>query len=177
MTYQPWITLGSVLPAVLGSAVALQVMSREAVSLRRVAMASLALAVAIGTMHYVGMEAMVVDAVMHYRPVLFGLSIVVAYLLAFAALAAFVRLAAPTSLEGMADVTRRQLESHLARVLTDRELRVAALKADGLSLAEIAERLGYANAATVKTTLARIRVKLAALTAELVEFRGHPRPY
>ncbi|TXH41764.1 MAG: sigma-70 family RNA polymerase sigma factor [Actinobacteria bacterium] len=93
------------------------------------------------------------------------------------ALAAFVRLAAPTSLEGMADVTRRQLESHLARVLTDRELRVAALKADGLSLAEIAERLGYANAATVKTTLARIRVKLAALTAELVEFRGHPRPY
>lgn len=92
-------------------------------------------------------------------------------------LAAFVRLAAPTSLEGMADLTRSQLEAQLARILTPRELSVAALKADGLTLAEIAERLGYANAATVKTTLARIRAKLAALTPELLQFRGHPRPY
>lgn len=93
------------------------------------------------------------------------------------ALAAFVRHAVPTSLEGMTDVSRGQLEAHLARVLTERELSVAALKADGLALAEIAERLGYANAATVKTTLARIRVKLADLTPELMQFKGHPRPY
>jgi PAS domain S-box-containing protein len=92
VTYRPWITLGSALPAILGSAVALRVMSRESVSLLRMAAASLALAVAIGTMHYVGMEALSVHAQMHYRPVLFGLSIAVAYLLAFIAL--YVRFAA-----------------------------------------------------------------------------------
>jgi NO-binding membrane sensor protein with MHYT domain len=47
----------------------------------RLQLGSLALALAIGTMHYIGMEALTVDATMHYEPGMFALSIGVAYLL------------------------------------------------------------------------------------------------
>ena len=86
MTYRFWITLASAVPAVLGSAVALRIMSRESITWWQLQVGSLALAVAIGTMHYVGMEALTVDATMHYGPGMFALSIVVAYLLSMLAL-------------------------------------------------------------------------------------------
>ena len=86
VTYRFWITLGSAVPAVLGSAVALQIMSRESITWWRLQLGSLALALAIGTMHCVGMEALTVDATMHYRPGMFALSIGVAYLLSMLAL-------------------------------------------------------------------------------------------
>ena len=86
VTYRFWITLASAVPAVLGSAVALRIMSRESITWWQLQLGSLALAVAIGTMHYVGMEALTVDATMHYKPGLFALSIAVAYLLSMLAL-------------------------------------------------------------------------------------------
>jgi NO-binding membrane sensor protein with MHYT domain/signal transduction histidine kinase len=86
VTYRFWITLASAVPAVLGSAVALQIMSRESITWWRLQLGSLALALAIGSMHYIGMEALTVDATMHYRPGMFALSIGVAYLLSMLAL-------------------------------------------------------------------------------------------
>src|SRR4030095_349082 len=68
VTYHFWSTLASAVPAVLGSAVALRIMSRESITWWQLQLGSLALAVAIGTMHYVGMEALTVDATMHYEP-------------------------------------------------------------------------------------------------------------
>ncbi|HWA15754.1 MAG TPA: MHYT domain-containing protein, partial [Gemmatimonadales bacterium] len=85
-SYRFWPTLLSAIPAVLGSAAALQVMSRETAGWRRLLLGALALALAIGTMHYVGMEALTVNVSMHYRPDLFLLSIVVAFVLSLVAL-------------------------------------------------------------------------------------------
>ena len=75
VTYRPWITVASAVPAVLGSAVAVRIMSRESITWWQLQVGSLALALAIGTMHYVGMEALTVDATMHYGPGMFALSI------------------------------------------------------------------------------------------------------
>jgi two-component system sensor histidine kinase/response regulator len=86
VTYRFWITLVSAVPAVLGSAVALQIMSRDSITWWRLQVGSLALALAIGSMHYIGMEALTADATMHYRPGMFALSIGVAYLLSMLAL-------------------------------------------------------------------------------------------
>ena len=86
VTYRPWITVASAVPAVLGSAVALRIMGRESITWWQLQVGSLALALAIGTMHYVGMEALTVDATMHYEPGMFALSIGVAYLLSMLAL-------------------------------------------------------------------------------------------
>ena len=85
-SYRFWPTLLSAIPAVLGSAAALHVMSRESIGWKRLQVGALALALAIGTMHYLGMEALTVSATMHYRPGMFLLSIVVAYVLSLVAL-------------------------------------------------------------------------------------------
>jgi PAS domain S-box-containing protein len=86
VSYRFWPTLVSALPAILGSAAALSVMSRESIGWRRLQLGALALAVAIGTMHYVGMEALTISATMHYDPGIFALSLVVAYVLSLVAL-------------------------------------------------------------------------------------------
>jgi two-component system NtrC family sensor kinase len=86
VTYRFCITLVSAVPAVLGSAVALHIMSQDTITWWRLQLGSLALALAIGTMHYVGMEALTVDATMHNQPGMFALSIGVAYLLSMLAL-------------------------------------------------------------------------------------------
>jgi len=90
--YDVWITLLSVAPGIMGSGVALIILSRTSVDWLRLQLGGLLLAVAIGTMHYTGMEAMQVDAVMSYDPTLFVVSIVVAHVLA--TLALYVRFAA-----------------------------------------------------------------------------------
>ncbi len=91
VSYDIGITLLSAIPAVLGSAVTLYTMSRPATrwSLQG---GSLALALGIGTMHYLGMEALTLRGSLHYRPGIFLLSILLAYLLALLAL--YVRFAA-----------------------------------------------------------------------------------
>ncbi len=86
MSYSLSGTTLSVIPALVGSAVALRVMSRESIEWRRLHVGGLSLALGIGTMHYVGMEAVRADAIMRYDPALFVLSILVAYLLGTAAL-------------------------------------------------------------------------------------------
>ncbi|MFQ5719027.1 MAG: MHYT domain-containing protein, partial [Acidobacteriota bacterium] len=86
MSYRVDLTLLSVAPAILASGAALHVMSRPEMDWRRVQAGALMLAAGIGAMHFIGMEAMRLDAVLRYRFPLFVLSIVVAHLLATAAL-------------------------------------------------------------------------------------------
>jgi PAS domain S-box-containing protein len=80
------LTLLSMVPGIAGSTVALQFMSRTSITWWSLQLAGLLMASGIGAMHYIGMEAMVMPAILAYDPVLFVLSIVVAHVLATIAL-------------------------------------------------------------------------------------------
>ena len=84
--YSVPITVLSALPAILGSGIALFLLSHETINFYRMQVSAFFLATCIATMHYVGMEAMQMDAVLYYDLSLFILSYVVAHLLASVAL-------------------------------------------------------------------------------------------
>jgi PAS domain S-box-containing protein len=84
--YDPTVTAISLVPAVLGSGVALHVVARRTVTLQRLLLGGVLMGAGIGTMHYTGMAAMRFDALVRYDPLLFATSIVVAVALAFIAL-------------------------------------------------------------------------------------------
>ena len=84
--YDPLVTLGSMVPGILASAVALIVISHKSASLAKLATGGLLLGAGIGAMHYSGMAAMRMDALLRYDPKLFVLSLVVAVGLAMLAL-------------------------------------------------------------------------------------------
>ena len=86
MSYSLVATAVSMVPAMVGSWFALRSMSHDSVAWWRLQLGGLVMAVGIGTMHYTGMEAMILDALMRYRFSLFVLSIIVAHVLATAAL-------------------------------------------------------------------------------------------
>lgn len=84
--YDPWLTLWSILPGILASAIAINVIRHARPSQWQIATGSLLLGTGIGTMHYTGMAAMRIDGLVRYNPQLFLLSLVVAMVLAFLAL-------------------------------------------------------------------------------------------
>ena len=86
ISYDPLVTLTSMIPGVLASAVALWVISRPQLSAMSLGLGGTLMGGGIGTMHYSGMAAMRLDAVIYYSPALFALSIGVAILLAIMAL-------------------------------------------------------------------------------------------
>lgn len=75
-------TIVSIVPAILASAAALWVMTQPNIGWKRFQVGGVLMALGIGTMHYVGMEAMRMNAHMVYDLPLFIISIVVAYILA-----------------------------------------------------------------------------------------------
>src|SRR5271170_3260202 len=86
ITYDVPVTVLSVVPAILASALALQVMSGSGNRHRRYLLGGTLVGAGIGAMHYIGMAAMRVDYCMHpYNPGLFTLSIIVAVALGIAA--------------------------------------------------------------------------------------------
>lgn len=86
--YDLWITILSMIPAIIGSGFAIHFMSWNPVELNfiNLNLGALPLALGIGTMHYSGMEAMLMPAHLRYDATLFVVSIVVAHLLSVAAL-------------------------------------------------------------------------------------------
>ncbi|MGE0652682.1 MAG: diguanylate cyclase [Alphaproteobacteria bacterium] len=89
--YDPWITLASVVPAILACALALRIMSRArrlqgGTGWRHIVISGVSIGIGIGVMHYTGMAAMRLDAAVVYDPVLFAVSVVVAAALGVAAL-------------------------------------------------------------------------------------------
>ena len=86
VSYDLTITLLSMVPAVFASAMALHFMDRARISGWRLNVGGLLMALGIGGMHYTGMEAMRMHAMMGYAPLLFALSILVAHVLATLAL-------------------------------------------------------------------------------------------
>jgi PAS domain S-box-containing protein len=80
------ITIFSIVPALLGSRVALQTMAQPSAGWKMQQLRALTMAGGVVCMHYVGMEAMRMDGRLYYDPALFVLSIIVGHGLAVIAL-------------------------------------------------------------------------------------------
>jgi len=86
VSYELGVTALSIAPAVLAAAVALHVVARPAVTTPRLLVGGTLMGAGIGAMHYTGMSALRLDALVRYDPTLFIASIVVAVVLAILAL-------------------------------------------------------------------------------------------
>ncbi|HXC38677.1 MAG TPA: EAL domain-containing protein [Burkholderiales bacterium] len=84
--YDVPVTLLSMLIAILVSGFALYVVSRATLGWRRLLVAGALMGGGICAMHYTGMAAMKMDPGIHYNPVLFGASVVIAVVASLAAL-------------------------------------------------------------------------------------------
>ncbi|MFP6582476.1 MAG: response regulator [Candidatus Hydrogenedentota bacterium] len=81
VSYDLLTTMASLIPAIFASAMALHFMSRPMIELWRLNVGGLLMASGIGGMHYMGMEAMRMDAMMGYDLALFAFSILVVIVL------------------------------------------------------------------------------------------------
>jgi PAS domain S-box-containing protein len=86
VSYDPAITLWSLLPSIAASALALWLIGRGDMRPRQLVGGGIAVGAGIGAMHYTGMAAMRMAAVLRYDPGTFALSLVVAVVLAMLAL-------------------------------------------------------------------------------------------
>src|SRR5690348_12231451 len=78
VSYDPGVTALSIVPAVLAAAIALHVVARPVVTTPRLLVGGTLMGLGIGAMHYTGMSAMQLDALVRYDPRFFVASIVVA---------------------------------------------------------------------------------------------------
>ncbi len=85
VTYDVQITLLSTVPAILASGFILWLISRSTINTSRLVIGGTLMGAGIGAMHYIGMAAMRMDAMMLFDPVLLGVSILVAVALAIIA--------------------------------------------------------------------------------------------
>lgn len=92
------------------------------------------------------------------------------------ALERFVADGVPASFPADADAAER-IWQQLEQQLKPKELEILALVVDGVLYDEIARRLGYKNADTVKVTVSRIRRKLRGKFQGFLDEAGHPQPY
>lgn len=79
VSYDPFITFISVLFAIAASAIALHIASQEELSINKLILSALIMGSGIASMHYLGMEAMIMNAKMSYQPGLFAISILIAF--------------------------------------------------------------------------------------------------
>jgi NO-binding membrane sensor protein with MHYT domain/nitrogen-specific signal transduction histidine kinase/CheY-like chemotaxis protein len=86
VSYDTAVTALSAVPAILATGVALHVVARPALSMRRLLIGGTLMGAGIGAMHYTGMAAMRLDALVRYDPLLFATSVIVAVVLAIIAL-------------------------------------------------------------------------------------------
>lgn len=86
VSYDPWVTGFSMIPGMLASIFALHLISRQNLDWKWLVMGGTLLGAGIGVMHYVGMAAMRMEALLRYNAWLFLLSIGVAVVLAVLAL-------------------------------------------------------------------------------------------
>ncbi|WP_206201948.1 diguanylate cyclase [Terasakiella sp. SH-1] len=96
--YDPLVTLASMIPGVLASTFAMWFVSHMGSSKKWLLGSGIIVGAGIGAMHYTGMAAMRLDAVLYYSPNIFALSIVTAVILAVAAL--YAKCAASTYFKG-----------------------------------------------------------------------------
>ena len=86
ISYNFLLTVVSLAAAIVASGVALSIVSRPRVDLSTLLTSATFMGVGIGAMHYIGMAAMQITAKIHYNPVLFLLSVVLAVTVSLVAL-------------------------------------------------------------------------------------------
>lgn len=86
VTYQLSMVIYSIIPALLASWIALHIISRPVMRKSHVFIGAIFIASGIVSMHYVGMEAMVMGAKIVYNPYLWALSAIIAYVVSLVAL-------------------------------------------------------------------------------------------
>lgn len=86
MTYDLGLTVLSGLIALAASALAMYLLGWKKLTFKRIAIGGLVIGLGVASMHYLGMEAMIMAASVRYEPFLFTLSLVVAVTAAIAAL-------------------------------------------------------------------------------------------
>jgi NO-binding membrane sensor protein with MHYT domain/nitrogen-specific signal transduction histidine kinase/CheY-like chemotaxis protein len=86
VSYTLGTTALSIVPAILAAAIALHVMARPVMTTPRLLIGGTLMGAGIGAMHYTGMSALELDALVRYDPTLFVASIVVAVALSILAL-------------------------------------------------------------------------------------------
>jgi len=84
--FAPWLTVLSILPAILACTLALSLIAGPRMGWRRLLLGAALLALGIGTMHYSGMAALQLNGMLRYDRSLFYLSLLAAFLLAIVAL-------------------------------------------------------------------------------------------
>ena len=92
INYGVQLTLISVLPSIFASWITLNIITREKVTKWQLIIGGILVGLGIGTMHYIGMAAMEVSALLRYDLTMFGLSIIVAAVLAILSLWVYTRL-------------------------------------------------------------------------------------
>ena len=78
VSYDKTLSTFSILAATIGSGIAFSIMRRKSIGFTQLFFGSIAMGVAICTMHYIGMASMRMNAVIYYTPSLFILSIFIA---------------------------------------------------------------------------------------------------
>lgn len=91
--------------------------------------------------------------------------------------AIFIQTQRTVSAQGMQGKASEEMETLLREKLSERELQLARMLAEGRTHQQIADALGYASADSVKTTVKRMRGKIKGFADQLAEFGTHPRPY
>ncbi|RZT21419.1 bifunctional diguanylate cyclase/phosphodiesterase [Fictibacillus sp. BK138] len=86
VTYNVTLVIFSILPAIIASALALFIISRTTMGRRQVLLGAFFMAAGIVSMHYSGMEAMKMDAVIEYNRFIWGLSAIIAFVVSIVAL-------------------------------------------------------------------------------------------
>ncbi|MDX8121931.1 PAS domain S-box protein [Janthinobacterium sp. GMG2] len=86
VSFDPGLTLLSMLPGMAASWVALHLLARPSINWRQLVVGGVLVGVGIGSMHYSGMAAMQTSLALRYEPWLFALSLLVAVTLAMLAL-------------------------------------------------------------------------------------------
>jgi NO-binding membrane sensor protein with MHYT domain len=92
--YDPWVTLLSMGVAILISGFALALVTRGSLSTLRLAVGGILMGLGVVTMHYTGMAAMRMEAIILYKPGLFTLSVINAIICSTVALWLVFRLGA-----------------------------------------------------------------------------------
>ena len=86
VTYDLTLVILSIIPAIISSGLALFIVSRYSRRKSQFIIGAFFIAIGIVTMHYTGMEAMVMKATIEYNPYLFVLSVIIAYVVSLVAL-------------------------------------------------------------------------------------------
>jgi NO-binding membrane sensor protein with MHYT domain len=86
VSYNPWVTAFSMIPGILASIFSLRLISQPQIDWKQLVIGGTLFGAGVGVMHYAGMAAMRMDALLRYDIWLFLLSIVVAVVLAILSL-------------------------------------------------------------------------------------------